>query len=66
MIDVSEGMGQGGLMMVKAEINTLVGQMSLDPNIQKHVQVGLIKYSDKAEVEISYFYSRNTIITGCF
>lgn len=50
VIDVSEGMGQGGLMMVKAEINTLVGQMSLDPNIQKHVQVGLIKYSDKAEV----------------
>ncbi|EFP09129.1 CRE-CLEC-160 protein [Caenorhabditis remanei] len=50
VIDVSEGMGLGGLMMVKAEINTLVGQMSLDPNIQKHVQVGLIKYSNEAEI----------------
>ncbi|UMM23938.1 hypothetical protein L5515_004409 [Caenorhabditis briggsae] len=50
VVDVSEGMGLGGLMMVKAEINTLVGQMSLDPEIQKHVQVGLIKYSNESEI----------------
>uniref|UniRef100_A0A1I7TA29 VWFA domain-containing protein n=1 Tax=Caenorhabditis tropicalis TaxID=1561998 RepID=A0A1I7TA29_9PELO len=50
VVDTSAGMGLEGLMMVKAEINTLVGQMSLDPSIQKHVQVGLIKYSNTSEI----------------
>uniref|UniRef100_A0A8R1IMR6 VWFA domain-containing protein n=1 Tax=Caenorhabditis japonica TaxID=281687 RepID=A0A8R1IMR6_CAEJA len=49
VIDTSAGMGADGLMMVKADISTLVGQMSLDPNSERHVQVGLIKYSNVAE-----------------
>uniref|UniRef100_A0A8R1HHT4 VWFA domain-containing protein n=1 Tax=Caenorhabditis japonica TaxID=281687 RepID=A0A8R1HHT4_CAEJA len=62
VIDTSAGMGADGLMMVqysnlspqnnrfqvKADISTLVGQMSLDPNSERHVQVGLIKYSNVA------------------
>ncbi|CAI2347910.1 unnamed protein product [Caenorhabditis sp. 36 PRJEB53466] len=49
VVDTSAGMGSGGLMMVKAEINTLVGQMSLSAEYEKHVQVGLIKYSNVAQ-----------------
>ncbi|CAI5444628.1 unnamed protein product [Caenorhabditis angaria] len=50
VVDTSMAMGSSGLMMVKAEINTLIGQVTLDPTQKKHVQVGLIKYSDVAEI----------------
>ncbi|CAD6193015.1 unnamed protein product [Caenorhabditis auriculariae] len=49
LVDNSLAMGDG-LQMIKAEINSLVATMSLDPQRKKHAQVGIITYNNEAKV----------------
>ncbi|CAB3402682.1 unnamed protein product [Caenorhabditis bovis] len=50
VVDNSKAMTDMGLVLVKAEIATIVGQMNIDPSTKQHSEIGLITYNAEAEI----------------